>query len=382
LPVLIFLILLIYISPAYCAAPKLEINKESPENEPVGQIIWRLSGLDKPVGDIVPAPEGNLLLPMGKKIVFVNTKGNVVAEIKMPSGTGTGNLVLAGQGSIFTATKSSVWETKLNGAQGWNLSVYPSDKGTKGSLLAGGQGDLLYLPHSTALYAVDLSGRLAWMLPWNTMDMRTTKLPDRGFLAAVSGEHVVYVVHGNKKAGFRLAAANEKGELLWNYWLGDVKQAHLKIGPDDRLFATVSPKSVDRVNKGKVYCFSENSGGRPLWSCSVAYNDLSPPALCEETLYLSAGKKVFAVDTRTGSIIWDDPILNLVSPPAADCQTGRVYVGSSDNYLFVLSPAGRSNWLRELDGQVTRAPHIGADGYLYVFTDKGSLYKIKDNRKE
>lgn len=382
LPVLIFIIVFIYISPACGATPKLEIYRESPENEPAGQVIWRLSGLDKLVGDIMPTPEGNLLLPTGKKMIFVNAKGAVVSEIKMPSGTGAGNPVLTGKGSIFTATASSIQETKLNGARGWGLSVYPAGKGAKSSLLAGGPGDLLYLPHSTALYAVDLSGRLAWMLPWNTTDTRMTKLPDREFPAVVSGKKVVYTVYGSKKEGFRLAAANENGEFLWNYWLGDVKQAYLKVGPGDRLFATVSPKSIDRLNKGTVYCFNANSGGRPQWSCRIAYNDLSAPALCGDTLYMSAGKKVYAVDAGTGSIIWHDPIKNLASPPAADSGTGRVYAGSSDNYVFVLSSTGRSHWLRELDGQVTRAPLAGADGYLYIFTDKGSLYKIKDNWKE
>ncbi len=382
LPALTLLIIFIYVSPVCGATPKLEKYKELPGNQTSGQIVWRLSGLDKPVGDIITAPEGNLLIPMGKKLTFVNTSGSIVMEIKMPSGIGAGNPVLAGKGSIFTAMASSILETKLNGAAGWRLAVYPSDKGTKGSLLTGGQGELLYLPHSTALYAVDLSGRLAWMLPWSTGDTRATKLPDKEFFAATSGKRVVYVVNGSKKEGFRLTAANEKGEFLWNYWLGDIKQAYLKMGPGGRLYATVSPKSVDRMNKGKVYCFSENSGARPLWSCSIASNDLSPPSLCEDTLYLSAGKRVYAVNIETGAIIWDDPILNLVSPPAADCKTGRVYVGSSDNYVFVISPAGRSSWLSELDGPVTRTPYAGADGYLYVFTGKGSLYKIKDNRKE
>ncbi|MDQ0285900.1 outer membrane protein assembly factor BamB [Desulfofundulus luciae] len=35
-------------------------------------------------------------------------------------------------------------------------------------------------------------------------------------------------------------------------------------------------------------------------------------------------------------------------------------------------------WDLELDGAVDRPPLVGPDGYLYIVTDKGSLYKILD----
>ena len=83
-------------------------------------------------------------------------------------------------------------------------------------------------------------------------------------------------------------------------------------------------------------------------------NQITAPVLGNsKTLYFTGGNKLYALDTEKGKVLWDTPLLKLVST-AAVSPNGYIYGGSSDGYLFAIKPSGRLAWFRQLDGAVER----------------------------
>ncbi len=379
-------ILLAAVLPAQ-AANQLEIYNTSKEANQSGQIIWKLYGVGKVTEDIVVAPNGNLLLSIGNKMLCINPEGKILWEAKSAGGT-MGKPIPVPSGSIYTASGSAVQETKLNGAGGWKYSVYSGAKAAKKGMLAGGGDDIIYLPLPDALYAMDTAGHHAWILsPWESGESKSSKVNNpKTFMACTADQKAFYVVYGEKK-GYKLASFDKTGKSLWTYWLGDITKAYLTFDNNGRLIASVifkkgssSGSSKSKLNTCKLYCFQPSDGRNPLWISSFSLsNELSNPFITTDNIiYVTGGSKIYAVEGSSGKILWYEPLLDLVSPPTASAETGRIYAGSSDGSLYAVNKAGRMVWSRQLDGDIERSPIIGHDQYIYVITKKGNLYKLID----
>lgn len=344
------------------------------------QVVWQLPRLGNPTAELQLAPNGLFYLPAGNKLAVVDDSGRKLLEATGPSGSGAGRPVFDAFGSIFFPGSSLIQEIKLNGSNGWSFTVY-QDKSNSAALLTTGPGNLLYLPLSSALYAIDTVGHYKWMmLQWESEDANRTKTASgREILACAGNSKAVFAVYGKKGDGFTLAAVNGEGQPLWRYWLGDLKGANLVAGSDGRLYVTVNPSKLDRQNKGKVYVFDSEGGGEPLWSYSVDYDDLTAPTLSQQgLLYFCAGERLYAINRADGTEAWYEPLYKAISRPAVDDASGRVYLGTDDKRLLAVTPQGRLDWEITLDGKASRQPLVGPGSYLYVVTDTGTFYKIKD----
>ena len=96
-------------------------------------------------------------------------------------------------------------------------------------------------------------------------------------------------------------------------------------------------------------------------------------------LYVIGGNNIYGLDAGTGILKYENRPADLVSVPAVDEKNKRIYAGSSKGLLYAIGSNGRLDWSRELEGAIEQAPLLGADGYIYVCTQKGNLYKIRDN---
>jgi len=67
---------------------------------------------------------------------------------------------------------------------------------------------------------------------------------------------------------------------------------------------------------------------------------------------------------------------------AAAISRDRVYFGSLDSNLYCLDTAGKQRWSLYLGDEVYGTPAIGADGTIYVGTDKGTLVAVAPNGKK
>ncbi|NLW91819.1 MAG: PQQ-binding-like beta-propeller repeat protein [Syntrophomonadaceae bacterium] len=363
-------------------------NSLAEKAQPNAQIIWKRSGLGKSPSDIVFLPNHTMLLSLADKILCIDEQGIVKWENK-GNGQGKGGaLVWPGDTSIFAPGLGSVREIKVNGANGWDLAVVPTAKGLKTPLLAG-CSDLLYLPVAEGLYALNTNGGIAWIMsPWESADRYFLNSPaGRSFLTCAADSNTFYVIMADNKGRYQLKAVDKQGVILWSFWLGDILAAWLYPDGQGKVYltTTVKPnqqsgggKKASKLNTGSIYCI-ERDGKRPLWQTNLKINDtLSKPVLSSDgVLYCTTVNHLYAINTVNGSLLWDDPLLDLVSAPCVDEQKKRIYAGTSNETLLAISNQGRMIWSRKLEGAIEAQPYL-KDGYLYVSTQKGNLFKIKD----
>ncbi|CFX89735.1 Quinoprotein amine dehydrogenase, beta chain-like [Syntrophomonas zehnderi OL-4] len=383
--IICLLIFLVSAPATLLAAPQLETYNPSSEARQAGVLVWRLNA-GKCTEDLLLLPNGNILLTAGSKQMAVSPQGQIIWENK---GSGNfGQAIIDPYGSIYAASGSSILETLPNGAKGWSFSNLPMANKGKKSLLYLGPDKLLYLPLADALYALDTKGHYVWSLfPWDYAEKYNTKASARRvFLAGAADERAFYVVYG-EKADFRLAAVDRQGKFLWSYWLGDITRCELFADGTGRLYASVSYKKSatnrpgqgkSKLLPGKILCFRYDSN-RPVWEQPLKIEkDITAPVLYQDIILVTANSEIKAFNAQSGSYLWDDRLLKLISPVAVNQQKGRIYAGSSEGYLYAVKPLGRMMWERKLDGGIERAPLITPDGTIYVITNKGSLYKIRD----
>jgi len=342
------------------------------------EIVWQVSRLGKTT-DLMLGPNGLFYLPSGNKLIVVDDHGQKLWEAAIAGGKG-GRPVFDARGSVFFPGSASIQEIKLNGSSGWDFTVY-GGTGSSGAQVTYGPGNLLYLPLPSGLYALDTKGRYKWLMRvYSSEDDNSTQISGREILACAGNDQAVFVVTGKKGKENALLAISGEGTVLWRYWLGDIKAANLATGSDGRLYVAVISGQGERSTPGKVYAFDSKGDGRPLWYYSVRVDNLTAPTPSEHgLLYFCAGNILFALNQADGTEAWRDPLYKAVSRPAVDESSRRVYLGTDDSRLLAVTPQGRLDWYLTLDGKVTGRPLIGPGGILYVTTDKGSLYKIKDD---
>ncbi|MGE5380382.1 MAG: PQQ-binding-like beta-propeller repeat protein [Methylocystaceae bacterium] len=395
---LIIIILVIFsTSQTNAITTKLEQYNPTTEKNQSGQIIWQLKGVGKPSADLIFLPNQSLLVTVGKNLSLISDNGQLKWQSKISNSGTSGQPVVYQDGTILVPGTSSLAQTKINGAPGWKFVVFPSAKGTKNPVMSLDITDgLLYLPLADALYTFTLSGKTLWRLsPWDSTERYNTRLSTtRHFLTAAADSGTFYAVMGDKKADYKLVAVSSQGKLLWSYWLGDIVSAQLttsstgdccltvsckRVKPPQKGTSTASTSGNKVTNTGKVLYF-KSSSGQPAWSYSFACSGSLPaPVINKQRVFVSAPGHMWVMDAATGALLWDNNLLNLITRPTINDNTGFLYAGTTDNQIIAVSPQGRLAWSRKLDGPIERPILLDAEKNLYLLTQKGSLYKIKDN---
>lgn len=326
-------------------------------------------------------PNGLFYAPSGNKLTVFDEKGRKLWDATNSSGSGSDASapVFDSFGSIFVPGKDMFQEVKLNGSMGWKFNVY-SNKSNSQALLTAGPGQQLYLHTPTGLYAVDTAGRCKWMLyQWNMAKNTSTKTETFKVIAAAGNDRVVLSVVARDKGAAQLFAFDRDGDLKWRYSMGEVKSANLMFGPDDDVYVTVNPAKVSLVSSGAVYVFDVDGNGKPLWSYRLQSAKLSAPTPTRHNqLYFMDGDVLYALDQSTGKEIWSNNLPKTNARPAVDETSKRVYVGGDKNQLIALRSDGRVDWWLDLGGKLAMTPLLAPDGYIYVPTEKGDVYKIND----
>ena len=114
----------------------------------------------------------------------------------------------------------------------------------------------------------------------------------------------------------------------------------------------------------------------PYWSTSTSAYINSSPAVVGSIVYIGSNDKaLYALDARTGKIIWAHNANDGVgSSPAI--ANGIVYVGSDDDNLYAFNArTGTTIWIYTTGGPVWSSP-IVANGVVYVGSNDNSLYAL------
>jgi outer membrane protein assembly factor BamB len=77
----------------------------------------------------------------------------------------------------------------------------------------------------------------------------------------------------------------------------------------------------------------------------------------------------------TGVQQWSFATTNVIYSSMAIANDGTIYVGSSDNNLYAVSPTGTVVWTYTTGGQVS-CPLVGADNTIYVASGDGKVYNL------
>lgn len=346
-------------------------------------IAWKITGLGKPSEQIMTGPNGLLYIPSGNKTALVDANGKKLQEITV-SGTSKGGLPVFGPyGTLYYPGSNSVQQILANGSSGWNFTIQ-EDSNKSTPLLSTGPQNLLYLPLPTALYAVDGSGHYKWHMFWDNTEANRPWIETKREIKNCTGnDKNLFVVYGEKNSGFSLLAVDGKGEIDWRYWLGEIKDVGLTTSPDGNLYVTANPDRLDKYNKGKVYMFEPDTNGSPAWTYTVSLEGLTSPTVTPGgQLYFCAREYLFMLDASDGKEIWRHKLLEAKSQPAVDENSKRIYLGTDDERLLAVSSQGRLLWDIDLEGNVVGPPLAAAGGEIYVATDKGILYKIKDQQAD
>ena len=376
---IVFTILLFALQPPTAqAAPSLKEYDTNPNSGSQPQIVWELKSLGRLSADMQFAPNGQILLPLANQLASVDTQGELQWSVKIAGGK-AGCPACSEDGSIYDPTSSSIQEIRPDGASGWAFTVYPAASGATNQWLGYGQGTL-YLPLASGLYILDLNGHLVSLAPWDSSELQPTQLPSSyNFMDGTVTAYGCYAIVSTDTNQYQMSVFNAKGDYLWDYGLGGLNQAYVAAGDDGTVFLADAPSTIDRVNNDMISSFAPNSS-QPQWQTSIDENTtfLGLSLAATGNLYLALAGKIYALDAKTGTIKWNVLFTNLASPVAVDDKTGYIYAGCSDGSLIAVDPTGKLSWDMSLgSSSISLKPLVGADGFLYVDTNSGNLYKIQ-----
>lgn len=92
------------------------------------------------------------------------------------------------------------------------------------------------------------------------------------------------------------------------------------------------------------------------------------------------GGSFYSINPLNGELRWIFKAKDAIYGAAA-IERDRVYFGSLDSNLYCLDTTGKQRWSLYLGDEIYCTPAIGADGTIYVSTDKGTLTAIAPNGK-
>lgn len=102
------------------------------------------------------------------------------------------------------------------------------------------------------------------------------------------------------------------------------------------------------------------------------------PVVADDTVYLSIGPLIYAVDSSTGNVIWqfDTNARNPANTSMPTINDGSIYVGSTAQCLHALNSSdGTESWQFKMDQSAVTSPVV-AGGYVYTGELGGMLYAV------
>lgn len=359
---------------------------------PYGEMKWMVEKAGKLSADVTITDNGLLYTPVGNKIICYDWRsGTKLWERKMAVGGKITEPLLFQNQTIYVTGTEGIQQMRPNGSVTWLYRLLPKAKGTKSSgVVAQGPNGLIFLGLADGLYALE---------PLKNYQWRYTD--DKNIVAALGDERAVYVCLGDQAGSFTLQAIDQQGEKLWQQSLGGIKDVKMQLGPADTLYTVTNPEKLERNSVAQIRCYDRLTG-QERWSCAIKADNLTDITLTGDDLLFLCGKgKLYCLDSKNGDLQWDLPLLNVSSSTAVDVTKKRIYAGSTDGRIFCVSFAGRLLWDKEIDkttGQtlakgggimintgkdekdtITKAPVLLPDGSIFIYTDKGKMYRFVDN---
>ena len=178
------------------------------------------------------------------------------------------------------------------------------------------------------------------------------------------------IVIGNHNSRIR-SISPDTGTEIWSQDIGgNVTQAPVYDAATDRIFAG--------GGNGLLYALAANNGS-VQWTSDFGSPLGGPVRILGNTLYAPVfGGSIRALDTSSGSQLWQLNLPAQVFSSPAVTPDGTVIVGCKDDYVYAVKD-GNIEWQVETGGEVLGWPVIGADGTVYIGSNDGRLYALGPN---
>lgn len=272
-----------------------------------------------------------------------------------------GSLAVFQDRLYFGATDGDLYQLSL--ADGRLLGVYP----TQGPIVSSpviAEGRLYIGSGDNSLHCVDpISLEPFWLGGFRTRD-------DVSTIPAVGGGLLFFA----SRDTFVYAASAQTGKLFWSFRIPvPVLNLHLVVGSDTVYMAAGS----------QLYAMSAR-GGVQRWLLRFPAEIVAPPALADQTLYVTLrNAKMYAITTQ-GKVKWEQPADTVYSARCEATVAGGSVVVTGDKgvvsafdtetgtlrWRYVIPPAVENNKTRF---NHVSAPPVWANGALYVIPDDGTL---------
>lgn len=217
----------------------------------------------------------------------------------------------------------------------------------------------IYVAYDQLVYALDLTGEEQWRFPAEANPRATYYAPP-----AVTGDgHVL--VGGYDNILYSIETDGD-GEALFSNARNRYVASPLVA--DERIY----------VANANHILYALTLDGEEIWQFEAEQSLWAAPVTDGSAIYLGTlDHKLYALDKRDGSPLWDEPVTfegAISSAPAIDAE-GTLYVGSFGNAITAVSSAGKVLWTFPTEEWVWATPLL-TDGTLYVGDQSGMLYAV------
>lgn len=208
--------------------------------------------------------------------------------------------------------------------------------------------------YSQGFYAINSQGERMWTFLCKPISSSP----------AIDSEGVIYL-----GAGFFLYAINPDGTEKWRYQIGFNWVSSPVVGPQDfSIYIGASDSCLYRIRSGIL-----------KWRFKAGDIIKGSPALDDSgVIYVGCyDHYLYAIDSN-GTLKWRYQTNDTVfSSPAID--DSLIYFGSTDSLLYALNCRGICKWKYKTGGRILSTPGIGKAGTIYVGSEDSYLYAINSD---
>ncbi|HWI75199.1 MAG TPA: PQQ-binding-like beta-propeller repeat protein, partial [Baekduia sp.] len=145
---------------------------------------------------------------------------------------------------------------------------------------------------------------------------------------------------------------------------------------------TVASGRAYVASRDGTLCAVNKASGKAYWSTDVRGLVVAPIAAAYTKLYVTAGHRLLALDSKSGAVEWAGRTEGGVLQSSPAVYKGTVYVGSRDGYLYAYDAAGCEGeplcyplWRGRVKDAVLSAPSAYGH-YVVVTSADGSVRKF------
>lgn len=267
-------------------------------------------------------------------------------------------------GDIFIASSSpgKVFGLSFNGSQKFTFSI-GAKKDCDGNVAVHPDGrQLIFGCYDGYVYSIDRSGKLLWkfVTTRNVMVFSSPTIDAKGNIFVGSENRYLY----------KLSAS---GQLLWRFETGGAVQVTPRLSPDE---SVVVFGSYDRT----VYALDAGDGTvRWRFQTDAKLYGLGA-RFAFDSIYMTSRDGTLHRFSLDGRQLWTFKVaigngFELDTRPAVDAK-GNCIFGSSDKFIYSVSPSGTQNWNMSTNGPIGCSAAIDRQGVYYIGSDDSFLYAL------